>query len=111
MSSSIGIDAENLTDKDIQSLMSILDTMSSGMKITIFKLSKSYSHPLNSAEVRRLGLPYTDIAFVNFEDYSLRTNDIFDTVMQRGPDIILFTRNYDLSLMLTPHIEAVFLLP
>ena len=45
----------------------------------------------------------------DFDDYSLRTNDVYDAIMQNGPDQVVFTKNWDLAIMLKSQMPAVFL--
>lgn len=105
----ISIDVENITDADVVALLTMLDLVGDNKDVWLYKLSKERNQKINGAEVSRLGIPYTDIKFADFDDYSLRTNDLYDAIMQNGPDQVVFTKNWDLAIMLKSQMPAVFL--
>jgi hypothetical protein len=105
----LGIDVENITDRDIVSLLKLIDQMRHNTEVIIFKYSKPNNQIIHAEEVRTSGLPYSNIIFVDFKDYINRTYDMYDAVLEHGEDIILFTKNYDLALLLKTQIGEVYL--
>jgi hypothetical protein len=106
----IGIDFQGMTDHDVMKLSTLFDTFD--MKhtdIRVYKYSTPKSKAINAADVRNSGLPFTSIKMVSFKDYSLRSNDMFDAVMEDGPDVIFFTKDWDVALMLENQIVGTMM--
>lgn len=109
MSQVLAIDVDGITEQDLNPLLHLVDLTPTSQDVHIYKLSKPETEPVNTAEVKNLGIPYSDIKFVDFEDYSLRTNDKFDKIMESGPDVVVFTKDLDLAVMLRGKVTAVFM--
>ena len=105
----LAIDVDGIEDADLNPLLNLVDLTPTRQDVHIYKLSKQESELANAAEVKRLGIPYSDIKFVNFEDYSLRTNDKYDRIIEGGPDVVVFTKDFDLAVMLKNKVTAVFM--
>ena len=103
------IDVENISEVDIGALFTLIDMTPTQQDVIILKLSTKKAEPVNAAEVKNLGLPYSDIKFVDFKDYSLRVNDKFDAIIEGGVDVIVLTKDPEFASMLKPRILGVFL--
>lgn len=104
----LAIDVDGIQAVDLNALFTLIDMTPTHQDVRIYKLSTEKAQAVNAAEVKNLGLPYSDIKFVDFEDYSLRTNDKFDAIMEDGQDIVVLTKDVDLASMLKPRIAGVF---
>lgn len=108
MSPVLAIDVDGIEEVDLNALFMLIDMTPTTQEVTIYKLSKPENQAVNAAEVKSIGLPYSDIKFVDFDDYSLRSNDKFDAIMEGGVDVIVLTKDIDLASMLKPRIAGVF---
>ena len=108
MSAVLAIDIEDINEVDLNGLFTLIDMTPTAQEVRIYKLSKPQSQPVNASEVKNLGLPYSSIRFVDFEDYSLRVNDKYDAILEDGEDVILLTKDVELATMLKTRIAGVF---
>lgn len=103
------IDVDGIQSTDLNALFALIDMTPTNQDVQLLKLSKPENQAVNFAEAKNLGLPYSSIEFVEFEDYSLRSNDKFDSIVESGDDCIVLTKDIDLASMLKPRVLGVFL--
>lgn len=108
MNAVLAIDIEDISEVDLNGLFTLIDMTPTAQEVRIYKLSKPQSQAVNAAEVKNLGLPYSDIRFVDFEDYSLRVNDKYDAILEDGEDVVVLTKDVELASMLKPRVAGVF---
>lgn len=103
------IDVNDIEEKDFAPLIELVDMTPVHQEVHILKLSKKDSEASNLAKVKRFGIPYSDIKFVDFDDYSLRCNDKFDKILEYNGDAIVITKDMDLAVMLHGKVAGVFM--
>lgn len=103
------VDTDKLNSKDVEGFLPLLDRMPIGSKVYALQLSRQGNEASNNAKLARTGLPYTNIVFVDFDNYIEASPNKMKTILDNfDKNVILFTKDYSLAAALKPKLLGVY---